>query len=87
MPATKFDMKTIERSHLPTSFTDFINIAVKQDGIVMLRTASITPEKIVIENHRTVMQVEVAKDLAKNLCQSLDYYPSKPAKRKSAPKK
>lgn len=76
-------------SHLPTSFTDGVNIGSRMDGSILLQSISATPDCL-IENFRTVMNKKEAVDLINNLAMVLDYYPVKPlpkAKKEGKPSK
>lgn len=72
----KKDTRTLHSTHTATSFTDGVNIACRSDGGVLLQFISETPD-FFIDNHRTVLTKEGATELIDNLCDAIDYYPTK----------
>lgn len=69
-----------------TSSTDIVYISTRSDNSILMRFLSMLPEAGV-ENHRTVINGDTAKSLAKLLCDATGYYPKKASKKKAAPKK
>lgn len=72
------DKKTINLkiSQTPTMFSDFVNIAIRKDGCILLQFASSTPDML-IENVRTIMPKDTGINLLDTLSKLMDYYPSK----------
>jgi len=89
MPKTKIEKKgdaekakeTYLVSGNPTSSTDIVNVAIRQDGSIMLSLLSVLPDQVKIENHRTVLSADTAKSLIDVLCQTTGYYPRTPRKK------
>ncbi len=62
----------------PTSMTDSVNIAKRNNGSLFLQFVSISPDAV-IENHRTFIENENVNDFIDSLCKICDYYPRKSA--------
>jgi hypothetical protein len=60
----------IEKLNAPTSFTDGIHIACRNDGLVLIQFFNKLPVEA-IETHRTMMTVETAKKLLESLQSAL----------------
>ena len=77
--STKTDMSKIEliSSNTPTSSTDLIRVARKEDGSLFLQLISDLPDGF-IENHRTILAKKFVRNFIDSLCYLVDYYPTKP---------
>lgn len=73
---TKKNDLIIHSNHSPTTFTDGVNIASRNDGCVLLQFVSETPDCFV-ENIRTIMTKEGIIEFIDSLCMITDYYPTK----------
>lgn len=67
-------------SNTPTSATDMINIAVSENGAILMQLLSFIPEAV-IENHRTMLNPAYVEEFIDELCEAVDYYPKKPKKK------
>ena len=74
-------------SNNPTSLTDIVNVAFRQDGSIMLSLMSVLPEHAAIENHRTVLNPDTVKSLINILCEVTGHYPPKPRPKRAEKKK
>jgi len=71
----------------PTSTTDAVRTAKRQDGSVMMQFISDAPD-FQVENHRTVISSGLLERVIDTLCQVTDYYPKrKTTKKKTVAKK
>ena len=62
----------------PTSMTDRVNIAKRNNGSLFLQFVSISPDAV-IENHRTFIENENVNDFIDSLCKICDHFPKKSA--------
>ncbi|NQU64744.1 MAG: hypothetical protein HQ517_10765 [SAR324 cluster bacterium] len=69
-------VKQILTSPTATSVSDAVRTAMRTDGSVLMQFISDTPE-FQVENHRTVLAPELTRKLIENLCQIVNYYPTK----------
>ena len=65
-------------SNTPTTHTDGVNVAFRDDGNVYMQLVSEMPDAL-IENHRTMMTARAAKNLVEIMCAGLNYWPEKPS--------
>lgn len=74
MPDKKMEMKY---SNSPTVFSDIVNIGTRStDDVILIQFMSHLPD-LLLENFRTMMTKEDAKNLVDNLTEMLNYYPVK----------
>ncbi len=76
---SKKDKTRLIPSMSPTSATDYINIALNEQGLLMLQMISSMPD-FHIENHRTIVSPSFVENFIKSLCEITNYYPRKPRK-------
>lgn len=69
-------------SQTPTSATDSFAVGHRGDGSLLIRLASAMPDNVIIENHRTIISEDAAKELINILTEVMNYYPKKPIVKK-----
>lgn len=62
--------------NLQNIWIDIVNVAIREDGVCILRFFSNLPEGA-FEQSRVVTNIKTLKSLADVLCSNLNYYPSK----------
>lgn len=75
----KIDKKILElmaNQNLQNIWIDIVNVAIREDGVCILRFFSNLPEGA-FEQSRVVTNIKTLKSLADVLCSNLNYYPSK----------
>lgn len=75
-PKNNVATRPLIQSNTPTSFTDNVHIASRNDGIVFLQFISDTPA-VLMENFRTTMTKAAVVRLIDTLSQVIDHYPIK----------